>query len=150
MRLRVFSLIAGVLFGLGACISGMVRPSKVIAFLDFSGGWDPSLALVMGAGFMVHALAWRSARPPRKPMFGTAYPSPPSPQIDARLLGGAAIFGLGWGLGGFCPGPAVVSMVSLVPGTLVFGGAMLAGMVLAKMFAGADGMPVRKSGDAAS
>jgi uncharacterized membrane protein YedE/YeeE len=147
---RLLSLFAGALFGLGACISGMVRPSKVIAFLDFHGAWDPSLALVMGAGMAIHAIAWRLSRPPKKPLFGEQYPGPPSTQIDKRVLVGAAIFGLGWGLGGFCPGPAVVSTVSLVPGTLVFAAAMLGGMVLAKMFAGADGVPVRKAGDAAS
>jgi uncharacterized protein len=148
--MRVLALIAGALFGAGACISGMVRPSKVLAFLDFHDAWDPSLALVVGSGLAVHAIAWRLARAPRQPKFGSAYPSPASPQLDARLLGGAVIFGVGWGLGGFCPGPAVVSLVSFVPSTFAFAGAMLVGMVLARVLANADGMPVRKSGDAAS
>lgn len=151
MIARVLALFAGMLFGAGACLSGMVRPSKVLAFLDFGGGWDPSLALVLGTGLAIHAVAWRFARPPRVPAFGDSYPGPPSKKLDVRLIGGAIVFGLGWGIGGFCPGPAIVSIVSLVPGTLLFAGAMLAGIVLARLVAGADSSTNELScGDASS
>ena len=117
---RAVPLIAGALFGLGACVSGMVRPSKVLAFLNFGGAWDATLLVVMGSALIVHAIAWRFVEhAPR-----------PSTVIDAKLVGGAAIFGIGWGLSGYCPGPAVVSIVSGVPGALVFVAAMIAGMVI--------------------
>jgi uncharacterized protein len=147
---RLVPLVAGMLFAAGACLSGMVRPSKVLAFLDVGNGWDPSLALVLGAGLAVHAVAWRIARPPRVPAFGECYPGAPSKTIDARLIIGSMLFGVGWGLGGFCPGPAVISTVSLVPGTLLFFGTMLAGMGLARTFAGADApTPKPTTGDGA-
>jgi uncharacterized protein len=117
---RALPLVAGVLFGLGVCISGMVRPSKVLAFLNFGGAWDATLLVVMGSALIVHAIAWRFAR----------NPPPMSTVIDAKLVGGAAIFGLGWGLSGYCPGPAVVSIVSRVPGAVVFVASMIAGMVI--------------------
>jgi uncharacterized protein len=117
---RALPLIAGAVFGVGVCISGMVRPSRVLAFLNFGGAWDATLLVVMGSALVVYAFAWRFAR----------NVSPPSSVIDARLVGGAAIFGLGWGLSGYCPGPAIVSIVSGVPGALVFVAAMIAGMAL--------------------
>jgi uncharacterized protein len=117
---RALPLIAGALFGVGVCVSGMVRPSKVLAFLNFGGVWDATLLVVMGSALIVHALAWRFVK----------HAPPASNVIDAKLVGGAAIFGLGWGLSGYCPGPAVVSIVSGVPGALVFVAAMIAGMVL--------------------
>jgi uncharacterized protein len=103
---------AGALFGLGACISGMVRPSKVLAFLDLGGAWDGSLLLVMASALVVHALAWRVVRRRAAPWLGGSYPPPPARTIDATLLTGAALFGLGWGLSGYCPGPAVVGLVT--------------------------------------
>jgi uncharacterized protein len=144
----LIALVAGALFGAGACVSGMVRPSKVLAFLDFGGAWDPSLALVLATGLAVHAVAWRLARPPRTPWFGDRFPGAPQAPIDLRLIAGAVLFGVGWGLGGFCPGPAMVSVVSLVPGTFVFMAAMLAGMGLARVLANADVGPAAKTGDA--
>ncbi len=117
---RALPLIAGALFGVGVCISGMVRPSKVLAFLSFGGAWDATLLVVMGTALIVHAIAWRFAK----------NAPPASTVIDARLVGGAAIFGLGWGLSGYCPGPAVVSIVSGVPGALVFVASMIAGMLI--------------------
>jgi uncharacterized protein len=117
---RALPLIAGMLFGVGVCVSGMVRPSKVLAFLNFGGVWDATLLVVMGSALIVHAIAWRFAK----------HAPPASNVIDAKLVGGAAIFGLGWGLSGYCPGPAVVSIVSGVPGALVFVAAMIAGMVI--------------------
>jgi uncharacterized membrane protein YedE/YeeE len=117
---RALPLIAGMLFGLGVCVSGMVRPSKVLAFLNFGGAWDATLLVVMGSALIVHAIAWRFAKN-----------APPASQvIDARLVGGAALFGLGWGFSGYCPGPAVVSIVSGVPGVLVFVASMIVGMLI--------------------
>jgi uncharacterized protein len=126
-------LVCGALFSAGVCLSGMVRPSKVIGFLDFGGAWDASLLLVMASALALHAVAWRivktmtNARP--RPKFGSAFPGPPAPVIDARLIGGAAMFGVGWGLSGFCPGPAVVSLVSGTTASFVFVGAMAAAML---------------------
>jgi uncharacterized membrane protein YedE/YeeE len=122
------ALLGGALFGAGVCISGMVRPSKVIGFLNFGGPWDATLLVVMASALAVSILAWRVVAKLRTPRFGTAFPGPPSPLVDARLVGGAAMFGVGWGLSGYCPGPALVSLVSGVTGSFVFCTAMIAGM----------------------
>lgn len=124
------AIVGGALFGAGVCISGMVRPSKVLGFLDFGGAWDPSLLVVMASALAVTILAWRVVDRMPKPKFGAAFPPPPSPLVDARLVAGAAIFGIGWGLSGYCPGPAVVALVAGVPATFVFVGSMLAAMFL--------------------
>jgi uncharacterized protein len=129
--IRAIALFAGALFGTGVCISGMVRPSKVLGFLDVAGPWDPTLLVVMGSALAVSAIAWRIVAASRTPRFGDHFPDPPSRVIDARLVGGAAIFGVGWGLSGYCPGPAVVSLVSGAPAVLVFVAAMVVGMLLA-------------------
>ena len=124
------ALLCGALFGAGACISGMVRPSKVLGFLDFGGAWDPSLALVMATALAIHVVAWRVVARSVRPPFGTAFPPPPSSSIDLQLVVGASLFGIGWGLAGFCPGPAVVSLVSHTPASLVFVAAMAIAMRL--------------------
>lgn len=124
------ALVCGALFGAGVCISGMARPSKVLAFLDLRGAWDPSLALVMASALAIHVVAWRIVKRARAPRFGSAFPPAPSTVIDARLVIGAALFGLGWGLAGYCPGPAVVSIVSGSRGSLVFVAAMAGAMLL--------------------
>ena len=126
----LLGLVSGFLFAVGLGISGMTRPTKVLGFLDVSGVWDPSLAFVMGGALVVYAIAWRIARPPRAPWLGGVYPSPPATILDARLLGGAAVFGVGWGLSGFCPGPALVSLATGMWESLVFCGAMALGMVV--------------------
>jgi uncharacterized membrane protein YedE/YeeE len=113
-------LLCGALFAAGACISGMVRPSKVLGFLDFGGAWDPSLALVMASALAVHVVAWRMVARSARPPFGVAFPPAPSRVIDAPLVVGAALFGVGWGLSGFCPGPAVVSIVAQTPASFMF------------------------------
>ena len=125
---RLVPLLCGALFGGGVCVSGMVRPSKVLGFLDFGGAWDASLAVVMGVALAIHVVAWKLAR--GKPPLGGAYPGPPSTVIDARLVGGAALFGAGWGLAGFCPGPAMVSVVSGVTASLVFVAALVGAMAI--------------------
>ena len=128
--MNLAAVICGALFGAGVCISGMVRPSKVLGFLDLGGAWDATLLVVMGSALAVSVVAWRVVARLRTPRFGDHFPDPPSQVVDTRLVGGAALFGLGWGLAGYCPGPAVVSLVSGVPASFVFVGAMLSAMLL--------------------
>ena len=124
----IIPFVCGGLFSAGVCISGMVRPSKVIGFLDLGGAWDASLLLVMASALLLHVVAWRIVKRLRAPRFGTAFPGPASSVIDVRLVGGAALFGIGWGLSGFCPGPALVALVSGTTASFVFVAAMLAAM----------------------
>jgi uncharacterized membrane protein YedE/YeeE len=126
MKGRLLPLAAGLLFAIGLGISGMTQPAKVSGFLDFFGHWDPSLAFVMGGAVGVYFVAYRLVRRLRGPGFA-ALPSMP---IDARLVGGAALFGVGWGLSGFCPGPALASVGAGAHAALWFVPAMLAGMAL--------------------
>ena len=130
MNRAILPLISGTLFGVGVCVSGLIRPSKVLGFLDFCGRWDASLLIVMGVALMLHVVAWRIVKRRSAPAFGTAYPEPPSKIIDLRLLGGAAVFGVGWGISGYCPGPAILSVLSGATSSLVFVGAMAAAMLL--------------------
>ncbi|MBJ3777596.1 DUF6691 family protein [Acuticoccus mangrovi] len=129
MRLLT-GFLSGLVFGVGLVISGMSNPAKVLNFLDILGPWDPSLAFVMGGAsvtaFIGYRLAWR--RP--QPVFNPSFAVPTNRRIDAPLLLGAAIFGIGWGIGGFCPGPALTAIPLLAPGTLVFVPAMLIGLFL--------------------
>lgn len=122
--------LGGLVFGVGLVISGMADPAKVLNFLDLAGQWDPSLAFVMAGAastaFVGYRLAWR--RP--KPVLADRFELPSSTAIDRPLVAGAAIFGIGWGIGGFCPGPALTSLPLLAPGTLVFVPAMLIGLWL--------------------
>ena len=120
----------GLLFAIGLIAGGMTQPSKVVAFLDVAGAWDPSLALVMGGALATHALLRRFVLRRSRPMFAATFSLPSQVDIDARLLVGAAMFGAGWGLGGFCPGPAIVALGGGMQATLVFVPAMLAGMLL--------------------
>ena len=136
---RLIPFAAGALFAAGVCVSGMVRPSRVLGFLDLGGRWDATLAFVMASALIVHALAWRVVKRASAPRLGGSFPGPPSTVIDARLVGGAALFGVGWGLSGYCPGPAVVSVVSGARGSLVFVAAMTAGMLLAQAMKRDDG-----------
>ena len=130
MRILV-SLVAGLLFGLGLAVSDMIDPGRVRAFLDLaSGAWDPTLAFVMGGAMIPMILAWQVARRQSAPVCGAAFPGRPSAGIDARLLGGAALFGLGWGLVGFCPGPAVSAIGLGGWPVWLFVAAMAAGMAL--------------------
>lgn len=129
-RSNLAAWMAGLVFGLGLGVSGMTRPAKVLGFLDVTGDWDPSLVLVMAGAIAVHAAFYRLVRRRSRPLFDAHFHVPTRRDLDARLVGGAALFGVGWGLGGYCPGPALVSVVTGQTGPLVFVGAMLAGMAL--------------------
>lgn len=120
----------GLLFGLGLLLSGMTDPGKVLGFLDVAGAWDPSLALVMGGAVIVGLFAFAVARKRTTTFLGDAMRLPNSQDIDRRLLVGALVFGAGWGLAGFCPGPAVVAMGAGVWQAAVLTAAMLAGMAV--------------------
>ena len=110
MKHRISEFFAGLLFGVGLILAGMTDPGKVLGFLDVFGAWDPSLALVMGGAIAVGALGFALAKKRNTNFFGGALNWPSSDQIDTRLLLGAALFGVGWGMAGFCPGPALVSL----------------------------------------
>lgn len=121
--------LAGLIFGVGLCVSGMNRPEKVLGFLDIAGLWDPSLAFVMAGAIGVAFFAFRLAAMRARAWLGDPMRLPTSTTVDRRLLAGSAIFGLGWGLAGVCPGPAIVDLGFLDPRAAVFVVAMLAGMV---------------------
>jgi uncharacterized membrane protein YedE/YeeE len=127
---RLSEFIVGLLFGWGLLISGMTDPGKVIGFLDLAGTWDPSLALVMGGAIAVGFFAFGSAKKRTSNFLGGALHLPTSSDIDKRLILGASLFGAGWGLAGFCPGPGIVSMAAGQPKAAVFVVAMLAGMLV--------------------
>ena len=130
MKHRISEFAVGLLFGIGLILSGMTDPGKVIGFLDLSGAWDPSLALVMGGAIVVGVFAFALAKKRTTTFLGGALQLPTSNDIDKRLLAGSLIFGAGWGLAGFCPGPAIVSLGSGQPKAAVFVLAMLVGMAL--------------------
>jgi uncharacterized membrane protein YedE/YeeE len=123
----------GLIFGLGLVISGMVDPAKVQNFLDIFGTWDPSLAFVMAGAVAVTFAGYRLAWSNATPMLDGQFHLPRTNKIDRRLILGAAVFGIGWGLGGYCPGPALTAVSLLATGTIVFVPAMLVGMWIARM-----------------
>lgn len=123
-----FTYVAGLIFGAGLCVSGMNRPEKVLGFLDLAGLWDPSLAFVMIGAIGVAFFGFRSAALRSHAWLGEPIRLPTNNAIDRRLLAGSAIFGLGWGLAGVCPGPAIVDLGFLDPRAAIFVSAMLIGM----------------------
>jgi hypothetical protein len=122
------SLIAGLVFGLGLIVSGMANPAKILGFLDLAGAWDPSLLLVMGGAVAVASVAFAIARKQTVSLLGAEMKLPTARQIDRRLVGGSLLFGIGWGIAGFCPGPSLVALGMAEPKALVFVAAMLVGM----------------------
>ncbi|MBF6568834.1 MAG: YeeE/YedE family protein [Candidatus Binataceae bacterium] len=127
---KLFASIAGLIFGAGLIIGGMTQPAKVIGFLDFAGKWDASLAFVMGGAVAVSAIAYQFISKRTAPVLAPEFAIPQARAVDRRLLAGAVLFGIGWGLGGFCPGPAVTSVLSGHLAAPVFVVGMLAGMAV--------------------
>ena len=126
----LISFICGLLFGLGLIISGMANPAKVLGFLDLAGNWDPSLAFVMAGAILIGFFAFLYAGRRKTTLLGKELKLPAAAQIDRRLIVGSLLFGAGWGLAGFCPGPALVGLGMGLPKAMLFVLAMLAGMVL--------------------
>jgi uncharacterized protein len=126
----VFAFAAGLIFGLGLLIAGMANPAKVLGFLDLAGNWDPSLAFVMGGAIAVAAVAFAFVKHQSSSLLGLPMQLPSARHIDRRLVGGNLLFGIGWGLAGICPGPALVLLGAGVSKGLVFVLAMLAGMAM--------------------
>jgi uncharacterized membrane protein YedE/YeeE len=125
------ALLCGLIFGVGLAMSGMTDTAKVIGFLDIFGQWVPDLAFVMGGAVLVTVVAFRLVLRRDNPLLADSFALPTNTTIDGRLLGGAALFGIGWGIYGYCPGPAISALVYLNTDTVIFVAAMLAGMVIA-------------------
>lgn len=134
MRILV-ALAAGSIFGIGLVVSDMVNPARVQAFLDPFGAWDPTLAFVMGGAMIPMLVAWMLT-PGRAPLFGSGFPAMRA-EIDGKLIGGGAMFGAGWGLAGFCPGPALAALSFGGGGLILFVAAMLAGIAAFRLTIGA-------------
>ncbi|KQQ54532.1 hypothetical protein ASF84_14445 [Pseudomonas sp. Leaf127] len=126
--IRLTSFVAGVLFGLGLLLAGMANPAKVLAFLDIGGAWDPSLALVMAGAIAVAVIPLNRARTHRQSLLGAPMQLPVKRELDARLIGGSLVFGVGWGMAGICPGPAIAIVLTGHWQAGVFLLALLAGM----------------------
>ncbi|MDP9456667.1 MAG: YeeE/YedE family protein [Actinomycetota bacterium] len=134
MTKTIVALFSGALFGLGLAVSGMMDPRKVIGFLDVAGDWDPTLAFVMGGALLVTLPAFRLILRRPRPIFADGFALPTKNALDRRLIGGAALFGVGWGLSGFCPGPAVAALATGLTPVLAFVASMLAGMAVYAWF----------------
>jgi len=128
----LINLLGGTLFGLGLTISEMVNPAKIVGFLDVAGNWDPTLAFVFGGALLVAIPAFRLIFKRQQPVLADEFELPAEKELDASLLGGAALFGVGWGLSGFCPGPSVVALASGLAPVFAFVAAMIAGMAIYK------------------
>lgn len=124
------SFACGLIFGFGLLISGMTQPEKVLGFLDIFGRWDPTLAFVMGSALVVSGIGFALFRKSEQPVFGARYLWPTCTDIDRRLVIGSILFGIGWGLVGLCPGPALVNLAGLMPSPVVFVLAMAVGMII--------------------
>jgi hypothetical protein len=124
------ALVSGSLFGLGLALSGMMDPRKVLGFLDIAGAWDPSLALVLAGAVCVSAMGYVLKTRMARPMLAPRFQVPTARRVEGRLLGGAVLFGIGWGLSGLCPGPALSGLVLGLPGMAIFVAAMAVGMAL--------------------
>lgn len=132
MKELLAALVAGLLFGVGLAVSGMLIPDKVLSFLDIAGHWDPSLALVMGGALAVTVPGYYLVTQRPRPLLVSSFSLPTSTAIDGKLLAGASLFGLGWGLSGLCPAPALVNITTGFVDVLAFVAAMLVGMLLHK------------------
>jgi hypothetical protein len=133
MRATVPASVAGVIFGAGLALSEMFNPARVLGFLDIAGQWDPTLAFVMGAAVVASAIGYAFSRRLRAPLFGKSFFIPENRRLDSQLIGGAALFGIGWGLVGFCPGPAIAGLIFGMWQPWLFVAAMVAGMALQRV-----------------
>jgi uncharacterized membrane protein YedE/YeeE len=127
----LFALVAGLVFGIGLLVGGMTQPSNVIGFLDITGTWNPMLAFVMAGAVITYFVGFRSTLRRGRPWFGRELHLPTRSDVDAKLVGGAALFGVGWGLAGYCPGPGIVSAGAGSTTALVFVATMVVGMLVA-------------------
>ena len=141
MSRNLVAFASGLVFGAGLIISQMSNPAKVIGFLDIAGGWDPSLAFVMVGALAVFGVAYRSSRKRSTPLLGSWFGTPTERNIDPPLLAGSLIFGVGWGLSGFCPGPAVVSSAFGDWRVWLFVAAMIGGMLVYRFGPGRQSIP---------
>lgn len=133
MKNGLAALVVGFIFSIGLGVSGMTQPQKVVGFLDLFGNWDPSLIFVMLGGIVVHFVSYKLIRKRQSPLFSIDWHVPTKKEITPALITGSMLFGIGWGLGGFCPGPAVTSLASFETRPVVFVLSMLVGMFLFKM-----------------
>lgn len=134
MRSTAASLLSGTLFGAGLALGGMTDPARVRGFLDIFGDWDPTLAFVMGGAVIVMAIAWRFVPRMAGPIFAEQFHLPMRSDLTPRLIGGAALFGVGWGIAGLCPGPGIAALVIEPLAAAIFIAAMLGGMAAVKIF----------------
>lgn len=130
----VISFGAGLMFAIGLAVSGMTQPGKVVGFLDFFGNWDPSLAFVMGGAVIVNLVLFKTTTKRDKPLFASKFRIPTRSDIDWQLVAGSGLFGVGWGLAGYCPGPGLASLGTGTATAFTFVGAMIGGMVLYQLF----------------
>ena len=142
----IATFLSALLFGVGLAVSGLISPAKVLSFLDFAGDWDGSLAFTLATAVTITAVGYRLAFARRAPLLGGSFQLPAAAEVDFRLVSGAALFGIGWGLVGFCPGPAIAALSSGSGAALVFVAAMLAGMGAAR---GIDSLNVRTGAEPA-
>lgn len=131
--MKLMSLISGLLFGIGLVVSGMVNPNKVLGFLDITRNWDAALIFVMGGAVVFNLFSFKFIKGKSKPIITGEFHWPTKKDIDTRLIMGSVIFGMGWGIAGICPGPAIVNLATFEMKALLFTAAMLAGMYLFKV-----------------
>lgn len=136
MRAMLIPLASGTIFGAGLTIGGMTDPARVRGFLDLFGDWDPTLAFVMGGAVMVMALAWRLQAGMLRPFFADGFALPDRTDVTPRLVGGSALFGIGWGIAGLCPGPGFAALTIAPASAAMFVAAMIAGMALVRWVEG--------------
>jgi len=131
---KIVSLLSGFIFGLGLTLSNMTNPAKVIGFLDITGNWDPSLMFVMIGAIAISSPIFYLLRNKTKPLFSSKFENPSIKNLDKKLILGALLFGIGWGMVGFCPGPAIASLALLNPFSIIFVIAMASGFYISKFF----------------
>lgn len=136
IRDTLVPLVSGTIFGAGLALGGMTDPGRVRGFLDLFGDWDPTLAFVMGGAVLVMALAWMVQRQMQRPAFAEGFALPDRSDLTLRLIGGSALFGIGWGIAGLCPGPGFAALAIEPVSALIFVAALLAGMLLVRLLEG--------------